>query len=57
MNNVIANERFVRVSNYFDNVTLDTCSIKLYAFCRCEQSEAVSCFARGLLRRKERSSQ
>ncbi len=33
------------------------CSIKLYAFCHCERSEAVFWFARGLLRRKERSSQ
>jgi len=43
--------------NYFDNVPLNICSIKLYALCHCERSEAVSWFARGLLRRKERSSQ
>ncbi len=42
---------------YIDNVILNICSIKLYAFCHCERSEAVSWFARGLLRRKERSSQ
>ncbi len=46
-----------KIGNYFDNVKLNVCSIKLYAFCHCEQSEAVFWFARGLLRRKKRSSQ
>jgi len=57
----LAGDKMDKLDRYtngqFDNVILNICSIKLYAFCHCERSEAVSWFARGLLRRKERSSQ